>query len=280
MIPLKYVRSLGDTYNEGMMCLTDYIDNYGQVLLLVKDAKNLTLEDQVSDFFLFCLTKSVKSLRASFELIKNSYSQDSLIVLRTVYENYLSIEYAISYPSKLRNIFHNRLGYSIGRFKNVLNQKGRIVKGKLLDTKTNEIVDHEEISVYGLSRASKFEYDKLVNDHLYQFLSEFIHPNMVSSGSYRDEEMKHYSYTALENIIQPMWISTYLIMILLQQVILNREIDPLALNKYQKVLRRNIRRLTNYCSYVISLAKTENDNIKKEAFELIKLRLKEKKNRT
>lgn len=244
----KLFENLGDCLDRGIPLLDFFIENYGSTKALMKNEP--TTKDYIHDYVLFCLTKSLKSIKASFSLITLGYSQDSLIILRTVYESYLTCSYVFRNPLKITEILHNKLGVALGAYSFVKNDRGKNIKGKLIDNETGEIIDFENLSLYALSANTEFPDDKGVHRQLYKYLSEFIHPNMICAGNYREDEGEKYSIHTVSNWSEPMWISAYLITILLQQI-LHFDIESKFEKHCKAVLKKNIRTLVNFSNEVL-----------------------------
>jgi len=91
---VEYLDQLGKNNDKSNHCLKALIDKYGIVQGIKKNG-DINGDDAFSDFFLFCITKSFKSFCAVNALIDNCFFQDALILLRTIYENYLILSYLI-----------------------------------------------------------------------------------------------------------------------------------------------------------------------------------------
>lgn len=73
------------------------IDKYGKVTFL-KDIENASLEkEKHHDYVFFCITKAVRSLNAAHALcLYLNNKEDTLVLVRTAYEMYLSMANSIN----------------------------------------------------------------------------------------------------------------------------------------------------------------------------------------
>src|SRR5438270_8961999 len=91
-ILLNLVRRLSKRLEKQVTLCQTFVDNYSIAKAIYFDNfKNRTFI--VNDFLHFCFTKSCKSLIAVETLLKTHCSEDALIILRSVYENYIHITY-------------------------------------------------------------------------------------------------------------------------------------------------------------------------------------------
>lgn len=264
---IKHIERLAEIHDKSMESIKEFIDKYGLVLGIKKNWK-IDGGDAFSDFFMFCLTKSFKSFGAVNTLIQYQFSQDALILLRTIYESYLILSYLIKNPSEIEEILKKRLGFSKGVFQQVKNSKGKVVRGKLIDTRNQEIFDYG-ISVSKISQNGKYEIDGQIHEVLYKFLSEFVHPNMICSVGYMDEENGKFSYINNSSYFIPMWISVYLQSIILHEIHDFFVIDKRMKRKLEKNCSINLSVLLNVFNFLS--AQSEDNKIK---FELFIKRLK------
>lgn len=141
-----------------------FVANYG-VSKVFKSEK--TLEADVHhDYILFCITKSLKSIKAAFLLLSEGYFQDCLVVLRTVYENYLNSSYLFKNPTKTEDIVIKKLGLASGTYSLVRNEKGKIIRDKLKDNNTGTIKNFENHSLYKLAVNTEYIEDQLIHKRL------------------------------------------------------------------------------------------------------------------
>src|SRR5207248_1560233 len=62
------------------------------------------------DYVFFCTTKSLKTLRAIKRLIPDGFGEDALALCRSIYENYLAINYVIHYRTTINSFVAGRSG--------------------------------------------------------------------------------------------------------------------------------------------------------------------------
>lgn len=215
-IYFRHIDKLAEIHDNTINCTKDFIDKYGVVLGIKKNG-DIDGGDAFSDFILFCLTKSFKSLGAVNILIQHQFSQDALIILRTIYETYLIISYLIKNPLEINEILGKKLGFSKGVYQKIKDSKGKIIRGKLIDIRNQQVFDFG-ISISKISKSGRYEIDGQIHEILYKFLSEFVHPNMICSVGYMDKRKGKFSYRNNESYLIPMWISVYLQTIILHEI--------------------------------------------------------------
>jgi|GEM_PF-5476532 hypothetical protein len=265
---VDYLDQLGKNNDKSNDYLKTFIDKYGVVNRITK-GEDMDAEDVFHDFFFFCTTKSFKSFCAVNVLIENEFFQDALIVLRPVYENYLVLSYLIKNPMEIDEILAKRLGFAAGKYEKVKDSKGRIVRGKLVDPETQEIFNYG-ISLDKIARNGMFEMDGRIHEILYKFLSEFVHPNMICSGAYIDNEKGKFSYEGSESFFIPMWMSVYLQTIILHLVSSFTIANKSMRKKLESICVRNSLQLIDFFHF---LSEQSEDNKMKLAPLLIRLEI-------
>jgi hypothetical protein len=190
------------------------VDKFGQAKVLRSGTENEEhLRNTYHDYIYYCFTKSTRSIFAAIELAKKNFSEDSLIILRTVYESYLHIAHTLYNPNKVYEYVFHTVGLSTGKYVFKKRQNGTLNYKRILDSSTQKEFD------YGTSTGTMAKYsfnscDTAVHKDIYHYLSEHTHPNMLASGNYRSWEKLHYSAEPLSMRIEtPFWI-LYIIYIL------------------------------------------------------------------
>ena len=125
----NYFNSLGAWLKKAEVCLKKIVDHHGVPIAIVR--KEITPEIVMHDFFYFCVTKSCKSLSAFNTLIEHGFPEDALIIVRSIYENYLSVAFMLNKPSQIDDLVSKRVGFSRGIFKHPISAKGKIDRRKL-----------------------------------------------------------------------------------------------------------------------------------------------------
>lgn len=162
-------------------CLNKIIIILERLIYTVGEAKNLkdgsNSEHTYFDFIMLCFTKSLKSLHAVHLLLKENHGQDSLILIRTIYENYLTIGFLLKDPTKINDLVSGKIVKRTGKYKK--------------DRKQNKIIDAEteqtylaHITIKNMSENCLEELDAEIHKFLYEYLSDFSHPSIFSIESY------------------------------------------------------------------------------------------------
>jgi hypothetical protein len=130
------------------------------------------------DYVFFCATKSLKTLRAIKHLLPDGFGEDSLNLCRSIYENYLAINFVINYPDTINSFVAGKVGLHSGDF--TLKNRRFIV-----DNATGETVA-EKISIFRMAKESPHPEDEAIYKFLYGYLSEFTHPDIMGLEAYLD----------------------------------------------------------------------------------------------
>jgi hypothetical protein len=130
------------------------------------------------DYVFFCATKSLKTLRAIKHLLPDGFGEDSLSLCRSIYENYLAINYVLHYPHTINSFVAGKVGLHSGDF--ALKKRRFIV-----DKSTGQTVA-EKISVFRMAKESPQPEDEAIYQFLYRYLSEFTHPDIMGLEAYLD----------------------------------------------------------------------------------------------
>lgn len=174
--------------------------------------ENPEFVDLFHDFLFFVLIKSYKSINASLQLADNFFQEDSLILLRSVYENYLSINYVTFSPNEISHFTRRSLGVATKYFTHPKTNKGRIQRNKIIDPKTGAIEDFG-LPLKTMVESLSSDSERKLHQTLYPFLCEHVHLNMISSGNYRNSEQKKYVDNNLEGFKNPYITISYLLIL-------------------------------------------------------------------
>ncbi|MCC5910030.1 MAG: hypothetical protein JJT76_06295 [Clostridiaceae bacterium] len=128
----------------------------------------------VYDYEYFVFTKSTKTLRAIRELLNMEMNEDALILVRSMFEGYLSCRYLHENNDRLDDFIANPIKVSFAHFN--INPSG-------------EIVDREKNIKGKIINPSQFKtgMDKRYYYDFYDYLSRFAHCNFSIIDSYIDE---------------------------------------------------------------------------------------------
>ncbi len=208
------------------------VDNHAKPLALISHNPDLL----INDFVYFCVTKSYRTLRAIRILINQKFNEDALILLRSVYENYLSSAYVMRTPDALEYFVYNRIGLWVGVLEHPITPKGRKDVRKVINKKTNE-VSSLTISISDLAKGTGVQEDQGLFISLYDYLCQHTHSNMISSGNYRTDDACRYTYCCHKEPLQAKYYTT-LITALLTQCLLNFQNFPEE-HKHQLLMLAN-----------------------------------------
>ena len=151
---------------------------YGYVDLLQHGVKSSKL---TSDHEYFAFVKSTKTLLSIRELLKLQNNEDVLILVRSIYENYLSCRYLNENEDKIDDFLTNPLNLFYANF--IIDKEGRIFN------RYKKIVGKQ------LNPTSfKTGKDKSYYYNFYGFLSTFSHSNFGISSCFLDENLSFTIY--------------------------------------------------------------------------------------
>lgn len=149
---------------------------YGLVDLLKFDMKS---EKLVYDYEYFVLTKSTKTLLAIRGLLKSRLNEDAIVLVRSIFENYLSCRYLNENSQMIDDFMENPLRVALAYYN--VNSKGEIIDRE--QQKVGEIINP---NVFKMGMDKKYYFD------FYDFLSRFAHCNFGVTHCYLD---KNYYFT-------------------------------------------------------------------------------------
>ncbi len=178
-----------DTLNKITQDLEKVVTNYGDI----KTTQDVRTDESVRhDYLFFCLSKSLRSIKASHLLIKENYYEDTFTLVRSVYEVYLHMSYVQNYPDKIHKVVASKLGVYFDIFEHPLRKDGKPLKHKAVDQTTGKeyLIN---LSLLELSQNTRFKSDEDIYPLLYSYLSEYAHVHMISIGSYQSQQKKKFT---------------------------------------------------------------------------------------
>lgn len=203
-IELSYI----DLTHEYKSCL--YL--YGMILAKVG---SIDIFHGVSfkDFILFCVTKTQKTLNAILNLIENGLSEDAFILIRSIYESFLYISFVLKNPNKFDDLVTAKLGLYLGTHK-YATKKGKEDRRTIVEVANEEKKFKGHISTYKMAQSTGYNEDVKIFDILYDFLSSYTHPGVLSLLAYVNED-KRFDATMrninFETIVLTIFISTLIL---------------------------------------------------------------------
>jgi hypothetical protein len=108
-------------------------------------------------------------------LVENNQSIDALMLIRSIFENFLYSQYIIQHPNEINNFVEYPIGKTFSLY-------SRIRKGMLVDIEYNEVIEeYKEIPIFNIAK----EVGESANyTGLYSYLCELTHPNASFIGEY------------------------------------------------------------------------------------------------
>lgn len=168
------------------------VDEYGNPIgLKMKQDDNLFYEGVHHDYVYFCFTKILRSCCAYSELAKKGFREDCMAIGRTIYETYLHVSNALKKPEFIDVTVFQTLKLKVGLAKFVRKNK-RVDRTKVFDFEKKKELSHD-LRTTKLVNSTLTSVDKKIHKMLYEFMSELIHSNFISSGNYRSRDNKKYN---------------------------------------------------------------------------------------
>ncbi|PNW25758.1 DUF5677 domain-containing protein [Formosa algae] len=212
------------------------LDKKGKVICLTKEQDKVEFEDIFQDFIYFGLIKSYKSLRASLLLAENFLQEDSQIILRTIYENYLVIKFVNKTPKEVFHFTYKSLGISLDLISHPVSKNGRLQKNKIINP-NNGNVENFGLGMNKMAENLESKFEIELHKTFYPYLCEHTHLNMISSGNYRNEENDKYIFNSLAGYYNPFVYLGYLLTLFID--FLTAEIGVSNQNLAKKMFSQN-----------------------------------------
>ncbi|MGO4729737.1 DUF5677 domain-containing protein [Paenibacillus sp. 2KB_22] len=222
---------------------------FGMIIAKYDQVKGIDLTH--NDFIMFCVTKSFKTFKSIQVQLKAGLIEDSLNLLRSVYENYVNIIYVLNYPERLDDLVAARIGMEEGTHQYLIHSNGKFDKRTIVDKVTGQqYIGH--ISNYSMATASPYKEDIFIFDKLYEKLSRFTHPNILVSKHYISNEKfnPHHRGKSDDAIILSIFIS---ILLLEQLLAINAD------EQMQQDIRNRLVKMKNIITEIFSDFVTEED---------------------
>lgn len=124
----------------------------------------------------FSTTNFVRSLRSIHILLDNVISFDSFHLIRSLYENYLTIKYLYCFPSEYE-IFDAQLGILTGSHELARTKTGTGVQNQIVELATGRVITIPS----RWAMASRLgEFDRCIYNDLYRRLSSYTHSEIAN----------------------------------------------------------------------------------------------------
>jgi len=134
-------------------------------------------------FTLFCFAKTLKHLKSIHHLLNSYQGEDAFILIRSIFENYLSSIYTIIFPETMHDTIKARIGLKDGTYSYKINKKGKPIYSIAIENSTGREIPIS-ISFYEMAKKSPFSDDVLLYETLYPTLSGYTHPDLIMMNTY------------------------------------------------------------------------------------------------
>jgi hypothetical protein len=115
MLDSQYIKRINNLLNRFILESKKFVNYacfpYGTVDYAVMDRKT---EKFAYDFEYFAFTKSTKTLMSIRELLKMDHNEDALMLVQSIFENYLATRYAHEYSQNYDDFIFNPMGVALG----------------------------------------------------------------------------------------------------------------------------------------------------------------------
>jgi hypothetical protein len=244
------ILNLRDLIVSQMSMFEKLLDKKGKVICLTKKQDEVEFKDIFHDFINFGIFKSYKSLRASLLLAENFLQEDSQIIIRTIYENYLVIKYVSKTPQEVFHFTYKALGVSANLISHPISKNGRLQKNKIVNPNNGNIENFGlGMSKMADSLESKFEIE--LHKSFYPYLCEHTHLNMISSGNYRNKENNKYIFDSIDGYYNPFVYLGYMLTLIIDFLtteagISNQNLSKKMFSQNRKIKKELIEFLSEY----------------------------------
>jgi hypothetical protein len=130
-------------------------------------------------FALFCATRAAKTLRAIRLLVDTQAGEDTLTLVRSIYEGYLHCVGVLTMPDLLEEVQRAKSGIDAGTHIHPATRNGRPNYRIALSIATGQRL-RSDLSMRALAAGSPHDEDLDIYENLYSYLSEFAHPHILA----------------------------------------------------------------------------------------------------
>ncbi|MBW4484666.1 MAG: hypothetical protein KME14_19195 [Tildeniella torsiva UHER 1998/13D] len=139
----------------------------------------------INDYLHFCYARSARSFEAVALLAKQNFREDVFVVLRSIYENYLSFWYVFENPDTLDAFVKAKILRSSRRFEHPNSGPSRHLR--IIDPNTGVQMLYGR-SMSELARHGSQRITKKFHDLMFEYLCEFTHNHFMAFGGYVEPE--------------------------------------------------------------------------------------------
>lgn len=193
-----------------IVLLGTIISNAGQLKRSLEEFTSCSKDE----FILFCITKSLKTIKAIRQNIDMGLIEDALSLIRTLYENYIYITYSVNEPQKIQEYLIAKIGISRGTHEY---EKG---KRKVIDKKTNSELKGY-LTAYEMASSSKYSEDTDIFKYIYPHLSAYTHPDIGSISNYISDSRFNATIISNSSDESIFWTAYFAVLILYSSISLN-----------------------------------------------------------
>jgi hypothetical protein len=221
-----------------------------------KENLNLYKSIDIKSYILFCLTKNLKSLKASRALTTSNFNEDAFSLIRSMYENYLQITTAVHKPTQLLDELRAKVGLHEETHyleKDIIIEKSTGKAIKILNNKQRAALDKE------------FNNENMIfYNNMYQYFSFFVHPDIRIADYYLKDGYLSHNNNGSQNVI--FYYIHYVNVILLY--------DLVKLGLFKKQNEADIKFFTKeICKLLLMLEKSNKSFIHSRLSKMLKSKL-------
>lgn len=173
----KKLLGLYDYFDEKETILEQLAYHIGLCIFVHSNNKsNINIGLDISDYLIFCATKSVKSIQAVKALLHIGFVEDSLSIIRSLYETYLQLIYYSKNTDELKKYIEIQVGLKNGEYSYFIDKKGNEQRNYVINLSTGEKLKNF-LTNYEMVTSSPYTEDIELFDYFYNRLSRYVHPN-------------------------------------------------------------------------------------------------------
>lgn len=243
------ILNLRDLIISQMTLFEKLLDQKGKVICLTKKQDEVEFKDIFQDFINFAVFKSCKSIKASLLLAENFLKEDSQIIIRTIYENYLVIKYVSKTPKEVFHFTYKALGVSAKLISHPISKNGRLQRNKIVNP-NNGNIENFGLGMSKMADSLESEFETELHKSFYPYLCEHTHLNMISSGNYRNKENDKYIIDSLDGYYNPFVYIGYMLTLIVDFLTTEAGISSQNLSKKMFNQNKKIKKeLIEFLSY-------------------------------
>lgn len=244
------ILNLRDLIISQMTLFEKLLDQKGKVICLTKKQDEVEFKDIFQDFINFAVFKSCKSIKASLLLAENFLKEDSQIIIRTIYENYLVIKYVSKTPREVFHFTYKALGVSAKLVSHPISKNGKLQRNKIVNP-NNGNIESFGLGMTKMADSLESEFETQLHKSFYPYLCEHTHLNMISSGNYRNEENDKYIIDSLDGYYNPFVYIGYMLTLIIDFLtteagISNQNLSKKMFSQNKKIKKELIEFLSQY----------------------------------